>query len=101
MPKTIHSKREDLICGKIDLAQEIAVKLNHIELLELLDSIRYDAVRMEQKLIIRKQEAKIKMKEAFVDGYEQGFERGQTGLGMFNLAQDKANEYCHTQAGRV
>lgn len=146
MPKTIHSKREDLICGKIDLAQEIAVKLNHIELLELLDSIRYDAVRMEQKLIIRKQEAskalnenlnllneakileleahiwdlkstifnqeqlkaqiyeeyaKIKMKEAFVDGYEQGFERGQTGLGMFNLAQDKANEYYHTQAGRV
>lgn len=59
MPKTIHSKREDLICGKIDLAQEIAVKLNHIELLELLDSIRYDAVRMEQKLIIRKQESKI------------------------------------------
>lgn len=45
--------------------------------------------------------AKIKMREAFVDGYEQGFERGKTGLGMFNLAQDKANEYCHTQAGRV
>jgi len=66
MPKTIHSKREDLICGKIDLAQEIAVKLKNIELLELLDSIRYDAIRMEQKLIIRKQEAKNCFKVATV-----------------------------------
>ena len=40
-------------------------------------------------------------KEAFKNGYEQGFERGQSGLGLFNLAEDKANEYCHTQAGRV
>jgi|694.fasta_scaffold00011_82 hypothetical protein len=59
MPKTIHAKREDLICGKIDLAQDMAIKLKSIELLELLDSIRYDAVRMEQKLISRKQESKI------------------------------------------
>jgi hypothetical protein len=58
MPKDIHTKREDLICGKIDLAQEIAVKLQNVELLELLDSIRYDAVRMEQKLISRKQQAR-------------------------------------------
>lgn len=45
--------------------------------------------------------AKIKLKEAFINGFEQGFERGQSGLGIFNLAEDKANEYCHTQAGRV
>jgi len=32
-------------------------------------------------------------KEAFKNGYEQGFERGQTGLGIFNLPEDKANEY--------
>ncbi len=45
--------------------------------------------------------AKIKLKEAFINGFEQGFERGQSGLGIFNLAEDKANEYYYTQAGRV
>lgn len=45
--------------------------------------------------------AKIKLKEAFINGFEQGFERGQSGLGIFNLAEDKANEYYHTQAGGV
>ena len=45
--------------------------------------------------------AKIKLKEAFINGFEQGFERGQSGLGIFNLAEDKGNEYLHTQAGRV
>lgn len=56
MPKTIHTKRDDLICGKIDMARVIAQKLQSIELLELLDDITYDAIRMEQKLILRKQQ---------------------------------------------
>ena len=58
MSKNIFSKREDLICGKIDKAEEIAIKLKSIELLDLLKEIRYDAERMEQKLILRKQQCK-------------------------------------------
>ena len=56
MPKSINTKRDDLICGKIDMARIIAQKLQSIELLELLDDIAYDAIRMEQKLILRKQQ---------------------------------------------
>ena len=54
MPKNIYSKREDLICGKIDIAQEIAIKLQSVELMELLDYIRLDAQKMENKLIYYK-----------------------------------------------
>lgn len=65
--------------------------LNEAKILEL------EAHILDLKSTIFNQE---QLKEAFVNGYEQGFERGQTGLGIFNLAKDKANEYCHTQAGR-
>ena len=66
MTKTIYSKREELICGKIDKAQILAQSLESIELVDLLSQIRYDAIRMEFKLIQRKQEAeeyKNKIKE--------------------------------------
>lgn len=56
MSKTIWTPREQLVCGKLDLAEEIACKLESIELLDLLKSIRYDCERMEQKLISRKEE---------------------------------------------
>lgn len=54
MPKTVFSKREDLICGKLDLANEEAIKLQSFVLIDLINEIRHDAERMEQKLIYRK-----------------------------------------------
>ena len=61
-----------------------------------------DALYYEKAILNAMEEyAKIKLKEAFINGFEQGFERGQSGLGIFNLAEDKANEYYYTQAGRV
>lgn len=58
MPKTIHTPRDELICGKIDIAQELATKLKSVELIYILQDIRHDAQRMEQKLILRKDQAK-------------------------------------------
>jgi len=58
MTKNIFTKREDLICGKIDKAEEIVRQLQNIELLELLEEIRFDAERMEQKLIYYKNKNK-------------------------------------------
>jgi hypothetical protein len=61
MPKSIHTPRDELICGKIDAAEEI-VKLatgsvpDAVRLLHLLASIRHDAERMEAKLASRKKE---------------------------------------------
>ena len=63
MPKNIYSKREDLICGKIDFAQEIAKKIQSVELIEILEFIRYDAIRMENKLISYKQSNKLSYSE--------------------------------------
>ena len=59
MPKTIYTPRNELICGKIDAANEIAIKLRSVELVELISAIRFDAERMEQKLIQRKNQAQI------------------------------------------
>lgn len=57
MPKSINTPRHQLICGKLDLLI-VAIKENRIaDALDLVDCIRYDAERMEAKLIIRKQEA--------------------------------------------
>jgi hypothetical protein len=61
MPKTIFTKREDLICGKIEfLIEEIKSKINDvpdkISFIEQLQEIQHDAQRMENKLILRKQE---------------------------------------------
>lgn len=57
MPKNIYSKREDLICGKLDLLIESVKSGDIVKSLDLIEFIRYDATRMEAKLIIRKQEA--------------------------------------------
>lgn len=64
MPKTIYSPRYELICGKIDAAEQIAIELKSIELVDLLSAIRFDAERMEQKLIQRKEQAEL-MKQSF------------------------------------
>jgi hypothetical protein len=62
MPKTVFSKRQDLICGKIEnLVSKIKIlKLSDIEkvyMIEILNDIQNDAQRMEDKLVFRKQEA--------------------------------------------
>ena len=62
MPKTVFSKREDFICGKVDdLIIDIKILDITDELKEYLITtiynIQYDAQRMENKLIFRKQEA--------------------------------------------
>ena len=56
MPKTIYTPRDELVCGKLDRAEEISTTLGNVELVDLLCSIRHDCVRMEQKLIARKEE---------------------------------------------
>ncbi len=56
MPKTVWTPRDEMVCGKIDRAYEIAIKLESTELLDLLADIRHDCDRMEQKLISRKEE---------------------------------------------
>ena len=62
MPKTVFSKREDFICGKVDdLVIDIKILNITDELKEYLITkiydIQHDAQRMENKLIFRKQEA--------------------------------------------
>ena len=57
MPKNIFTPRNELVCGKLDSAETIAVSLENIELINLLHDIRFDCERMEQKLISRKEEA--------------------------------------------
>jgi len=56
MPKTVWTPRDELVCGKLDRAYEIAIRFESIELLDLLADIRHDCERMEQKLISRKEE---------------------------------------------
>jgi len=57
MPKTIWSKRDELICGKLDLLIDAIVDDRKFNALDLIGEIRHDAERMEAKLIFRKQEA--------------------------------------------
>jgi len=62
MPKTVFSKREDFICGKVDdLVIDIKILNITDELKEYLITkiydIQHDAQRMENKLIFIKQEA--------------------------------------------
>jgi hypothetical protein len=62
MPKTVFSKREDFICGKVDnLVIDIKIlditdELKQYLITKIYD-IQHDAQRMENKLIFRKQEA--------------------------------------------
>ena len=48
MPKNIVTRRNELVCGKLDSAETIAVSLENIELIDLLHDIRFDCERMEQ-----------------------------------------------------
>jgi len=74
MPKTVWTPRDELVCGKLDRAYEIAIRFESIELLDLLADIRHDCERMEQKLISRKEQVKAM--------YEQ-----------INIARREQNEY--------
>lgn len=58
MPKNIHTPREELICGKLDLLTKAIQNNDLITALDLIPDIRYDAERMESKLILRKQEVR-------------------------------------------
>lgn len=62
MSKDIWTPRAELICGKIDEAEKIASELGSVELMDLLKSIRYDAERMEKKLILRKKQVSVLIK---------------------------------------
>lgn len=63
MPKTIHTPREELICGKIDAALEHARPWRDVKFIYLLEDIRKDAERMEQALIRRKDEVEALQKQ--------------------------------------
>ena len=68
MPKNIFSKREDLICGKIEyLIEQINSKVTDVDMkisfIEQPYEIKHDAQRMENKLILRKQEIENKKEE--------------------------------------
>lgn len=59
MPKTIHTPRDELICGKVDRALELLHEIECgkpaiTELAFILYAIQHDAERMEAKLISRK-----------------------------------------------
>lgn len=57
MPKTIHTPRDELVCGKLDLLEERLRELGQVDLLYLTADIRTDCERMEAKLASRKAEA--------------------------------------------
>ena len=63
MPKNIFTPRDELVCGKIDKSEQIAKSLGSLDLIDLLHDIRFDCERMEQKLISRKEEAKVSIDE--------------------------------------
>ncbi len=56
MPKTIHTPRDELICGKIGYATKIAQSIGNVRIINILNDILHDAERMEQALIRRKEE---------------------------------------------
>lgn len=65
MPKNINTPREELICGKLDVLFNLILDGNKVDAIEYLQDIRHDAQRMEQKLIIRKQEVEKLRKELY------------------------------------
>lgn len=56
MPKNAFTKREQLICGKLDELEDMLKNCRDPEVFRLITSIRIDATRMELKLISRKTE---------------------------------------------
>ena len=57
MPKTIHTPRDELVCGKLDLLEDRLRELGLVECLHLAGDIRHDCERMEAKLVERKNAA--------------------------------------------
>ena len=58
MAKNINTPREELICGKLDLLITAIVEGRQFDAIDLINDIRTDAQRMEQKLIMRMKEAR-------------------------------------------
>jgi len=56
MPKNINTPREELICGKLDYLTKAVIAGDKFTAIDLINSIRIDAEKMEQKLIMRKHE---------------------------------------------
>jgi len=54
--KDVNTPRNELICGKIDACIEAVQKGKLVDAIDYLGDIRYDAQRMEQKLIARKKQ---------------------------------------------
>ena len=55
--KTIHTPRDELVCGKLDVLEDRLKELGLVDLLYLTGDIRHDCERMEAKLASRKAEA--------------------------------------------
>jgi ribonuclease PH len=57
MDKNVFTKREELVCGKLDELSEILITFDSVRGIELVNSIREDCERMENKLLNRKNRA--------------------------------------------
>jgi hypothetical protein len=57
MSKDVFTKREELVCGKLDELSEILITFDSVRGIELANSIRKDCERMENKLLNRKHQA--------------------------------------------
>ena len=105
MSKDIYTSRDDLVCGKLDMAEELAIKLGSIELIDLLKAIRHDCERMEaglvrhkdafsrviRKLDVAQSDAHALMvfciENAFDAGYDAGLFRGFENANKVNSKQ--------------
>ena len=56
MPKTVHTPRAELVCGKLDLLEDKLRELELLECLYIVSDVRHDCMRMEHKLLERKDE---------------------------------------------
>lgn len=68
MSKTIHTPRDELICGKLDRATELLLQIEksgtgYVDLVYTLHEIRRDAERMEAALVRRKDEVEALKKQ--------------------------------------
>jgi hypothetical protein len=57
MSKDVFTKREELVCGKLDELSEILITFDSVRGIELVNSIRKDCERMENKLLNIKRQA--------------------------------------------
>jgi hypothetical protein len=57
MSRNVFTKREELVCDKLDELTEILITFDSIRGIELMNSIREDYKRMENKLLNRKHQA--------------------------------------------